>query len=65
MKDLNYGKDYKYAHSYESNFAEQEFLPNDIANTKLYDPGNNARENQLRVYLKSLWRKNIITNYLS
>ena len=57
MKDLNYGKDYKYAHSYESNFAEQEFLPNDIANTKLYDPGNNARENQLRVYLKSLWRK--------
>ncbi len=57
MKDLNYGKDYKYAHSYESNFAEQEFLPNDIANTKLYEPGNNARENQLRVYLKSLWRK--------
>ena len=57
MKDLDYGKDYKYAHSYESNFAEQEFLPNEITNTKLYEPGNNARENQLRSYLKNLWQK--------
>ncbi|MCF6212738.1 MAG: replication-associated recombination protein A [Flavobacteriaceae bacterium] len=57
MKDLNYGEDYKYAHNYESNFANQEFLPDDITNTKLYSPGNNAREKQLRAYLKNLWQK--------
>ena len=52
MKDLNYGKDYKYAHNYENNFAEQEFLPEEIKNTKLYEPGNNARENSFRDFLK-------------
>jgi putative ATPase len=56
MKDLNYGKDYKYAHSYKSNFSELEFLPDDISNTKLYNPGTNVRENQLRAYLKELWK---------
>jgi putative ATPase len=56
MKDLNYGKDYKYAHSYKANFADLEFLPEEISNTKLYEPGNNARENQLRTYLKNLWK---------
>lgn len=56
MKDLNYGKDYKYAHSYKANFADLEFLPDEISNTKLYEPGNNARENQLRTYLKNLWK---------
>ncbi|MDP3556465.1 MAG: replication-associated recombination protein A [Bacteroidota bacterium] len=57
MKNLNYGKDYKYAHSFENNFAEQEFLPEQIAETKLYEPGNNAREQEQRNYLKILWKE--------
>ncbi|MEO8762499.1 MAG: replication-associated recombination protein A [Bacteroidia bacterium] len=56
MKDLNYGKDYKYAHSFQQNFAEQEFLPEEISNTKFYNPGNNPRENELRAFLKNLWK---------
>jgi len=56
MKDLNFGKDYKYAHNYKSNFTNLEFLPDDISNTKLYEPGSNTRENQLRAYLKNLWK---------
>jgi putative ATPase len=56
MKDLNYGKDYKYAHSFKQNFSEQEFLPNEISNTTFYNPGNNPRENELRNFLKSLWK---------
>jgi len=55
MKDLGYGKDYKYAHDYEGNFTKTEFLPDKIKGTKLYDPGRNAREEELRRYLKSLW----------
>ena len=57
MKSMNYGKDYNYAHSYENNFAEQEFLPEQIAQTKLYEPGNNAREQEQRNYLKKLWKE--------
>ncbi|MDC9722845.1 MAG: replication-associated recombination protein A [Urechidicola sp.] len=57
MKDLDYGKDYKYAHSYDQNFVEQEFLPDEISNTKLYDPGNNPRENSFRDFLKKRWKK--------
>ncbi|WP_339656199.1 replication-associated recombination protein A, partial [uncultured Salegentibacter sp.] len=45
MKDIGYGKDYKYAHNHENNFVEAEFLPDEIKNTKFYDPGNNPREN--------------------
>jgi putative ATPase len=56
MKDLNYGKEYKYSHDYEGNFVAQEFLPDEIKNLKLYDPGNNARENELRKYLKEKWK---------
>ena len=56
MKELGYGDDYKYAHSFKNNFAEHEFLPDEIKNTKLYDPGNNSRENTLREFLKSLWK---------
>jgi putative ATPase len=56
MKDLNYGKAYKYSHDYPGNFIEQEFLPDEIKNFKLYDPGNNARENELRKYLKEKWK---------
>jgi len=57
MKDLGYGDDYKYSHDYEGNFVAQEFLPNEIANTKLYDPGNSAKEHSLRIYLRKLWAK--------
>ena len=50
MKELGYSDNYKYAHSYERNFVAHEFLPDDIKNTKLYDPGNNARENAQREF---------------
>jgi putative ATPase len=56
MKDLDYGKDYQYSHNYEGNFVNQEFLPDEIKNTKLYEPGNNARENQFRDLLKQRWK---------
>jgi len=56
MKDLSYGKDYKYAHAYENNFVELEFLPEEIKGAVLYKPGNNPRENELRAYLKALWK---------
>jgi putative ATPase len=55
MKNLDYGKGYKYAHSFEGNFADQEYLPEKISGTRFYDPGNNARENELRKYLKDKW----------
>lgn len=55
MKDLNYGKAYKYSHDFPGNFVNQEFLPEEIKGMKLYDPGQNARENELRRYLQSKW----------
>ncbi|HET8808954.1 MAG TPA: replication-associated recombination protein A [Flavobacteriaceae bacterium] len=56
MKDLGYGKEYKYAHNYEGNFTQEEFLPEEIKNTLIYDPGNNKREQQLRGFLKERWK---------
>lgn len=56
MKNIGYGKDYKYAHDFENNFAEQEFLPDKIKGKKFYDPQHNARENELRARLKELWK---------
>ncbi len=56
MKDLDYGKAYKYAHDYENNFTEQEFLPQEIKNLKLYEPGKNPREDQFRELLKKRWK---------
>jgi putative ATPase len=56
MKELGYGENYQYAHNHENNFADHEFMPEDIKNTKLYDPGNNARENTLRDFLKKRWK---------
>ncbi|TAL43001.1 MAG: replication-associated recombination protein A [Chitinophagaceae bacterium] len=56
MKNLGYGKDYQYSHSYDSNFSPQEYLPKEIKGTKFYDPGKNAREEELRKFLKSLWK---------
>lgn len=55
MKDLNYGKAYKYSHDFPGNFVAQEFLPDEIKGTRLYDPGENAREAELRKFLKSRW----------
>ncbi len=56
MKDIGYGKDYKYAHDYENNFVDQEFLPDKIKGRRFYDPQNNPRENELRARLRELWK---------
>jgi putative ATPase len=56
MKELGYGKEYQYSHRYENNFSNQEFLPEEIKNTTLYTPGNNAKENSIREFLKRLWK---------
>jgi putative ATPase len=55
MKDLGYGKDYKYAHDYEENFTLQEFLPDQIKENVFYEPGNSPREEELRKFLRSRW----------
>jgi putative ATPase len=55
MKELGYGDEYKYAHSYEGNFVEQQFLPESLAQTKFYEPGNNAKEAQVREWLNARW----------
>ena len=57
MKEQGYGKAYQYAHAHEGNFAAMEFLPEEIANTKFYDPGKNPREEELRKFLKSRWKE--------
>ena len=56
MKELGYGDDYKYAHNYDNNFVEQEFMPGEISNTRLYNPGKNTREDAQRKYLRRLWK---------
>ena len=56
MKQIGYGQDYKYAHDYDNNFAEQEFLPEKIRGSKFYDPQANPRENEIRARLKALWK---------
>lgn len=57
MKEIGYGKDYKYAHSFEGNFVLMEFLPDRIKGKKFYDPGRNKREEEIRKWLKSRWRE--------
>ena len=57
MKEIGYGDKYKYAHDYAGNFVEQEFLPDEISNTRLFEPGNNQREIAQRQYLKKLWKE--------
>ncbi|MBN8854134.1 MAG: AAA family ATPase [Sphingobacteriales bacterium 50-39] len=57
MKNLDYGKGYQYSHNYENNFSPQEYLPEELKGTKFYDPGNNAREEELRKFLRSLWKE--------
>ncbi|MDH4090661.1 MAG: replication-associated recombination protein A [Cyclobacteriaceae bacterium] len=56
MKNLEYGKGYQYAHSFEGNFVPMEFLPDALQGTKFYEPGSNAREEELRKYLRSRWK---------
>lgn len=56
MRDLDYGKDYKYSHDYPNNFVNQEYLPKEIENKKFYEPGINQRENSFRERLKALWK---------
>lgn len=57
MKELNYGANYKYAHAYEGNFADMEFMPDELKNKKVYNPQNNARENEIRSMLQKWWKK--------
>lgn len=57
MKELGYSKDYKYAHSFEGNFVDQEFLPEELRNTKFYEPGNNSKESEIRRRLQNEWKK--------
>lgn len=56
MKNLDYGKDYQYAHSYEGNFVNQEFLPEEISGTKFYEPGENATEKKIREEMEKKWK---------
>jgi len=55
MKDLGYGNEYKYAHNYENNFVQAEFMPEDLTDKVLFKPGKNKREDQLRQFLKQKW----------
>ena len=57
MKNMDYGKGYQYSHSYENNFSSQEYLPEKIVGTKFFEPGKNAREEELRRFLKQLWKE--------
>lgn len=57
MKNMDYGKGYKYSHSFDNNFSEQEYLPEGLSGKKFYDPGANAREDELRKYLRAMWGK--------
>ena len=57
MKNLGYGKDYQYAHSFENNFVNMEFLPDELKGMKFYEPGKNAREEEMRKHLRTLWKE--------
>jgi putative ATPase len=56
MKELGYGKDYAYAHDYDRNFVETDFLPAELRGTKFFEPGDNPREEEMRARLRSLWK---------
>ena len=56
MKDLEYGKDYAYAHDYDGNFVDMEFMPEQLSGHKLYMAGDNPRENEMKSFLKSRWK---------
>ena len=56
MKDLGYGSDYQYAHDYQNNFVDAEFLPEEISGTTFYTPNQNQRENAIKDFLKNRWK---------
>lgn len=56
MKDLDYGAAYQYAHDFEKNFVEQEYLPDTLSGTKFYEPGENVREEEIRKFLRNRWK---------
>jgi putative ATPase len=56
MKTMDYGKDYKYAHNYENNFADLEFLPAELMGKAFYTPQENAKENEIRKFLRERWK---------
>ena len=57
MRELDYGKGYQYAHDHALNFVDQEYLPEELSGKSFYNPGNNARENEMRNFLKKRWDK--------
>jgi putative ATPase len=57
MKDIGYGKEYKYSHSYEKNFSDQEYLPEKLSGQKIYEPANNIKETAIQQFLKELWKE--------
>jgi putative ATPase len=57
MKDLDYGKGYEYSHAYDQNFSLQEYLPREIAGNAFFEPGKNPREDELRKFLRNLWKE--------
>lgn len=57
MRDMNYGEGYKYAHQYENNFVDLEFMPDALKGIRIYEPGINSRENEIRKYLKDRWKE--------
>jgi putative ATPase len=56
MKDMEYGKHYQYAHQFDGNFIEQQYLPDKLEGKKIYDPQQNSREEELRKFLKNKWK---------
>ncbi len=56
MKELGYGNDYKYAHAYEGNFVQDNFMPNDLQGTVLFEPAKNSKEEQIRISLQQKWK---------
>jgi len=56
MKNLGYGKDYKYAHSYEGNFIKDNFMPDDLKGTRFFEPGTNQKEDEIRKRLSGMWK---------
>lgn len=57
MKELGYGKDYRYAHDFDGNFVEDQYLPDDLKDARFYEPGKNVREDDIKRVMASLWKK--------
>ena len=57
MKNIGYGKEYEYSHQFENNFSQQEYLPDNVSGTLLYNPGKNMAEEKIREHLRFLWKE--------